>query len=333
MKKILLIATGGTIASLEGKEGLTPVIKIDELINLFPEIRNFCEIETKQMFNIDSTNMQPEYWQDIVSLIKNEYYQYDGFVITHGTDTMAYTSAALSYMIQDSNKPIVITGAQNSIQNEKSDVKKNLIDSLKFACEGINGVNLIFDGKVINGCRAVKTRTKSHNAFESINYPYTAVFKKNKILLNSNILRKEQKDQKTKFYNSLCSDVFLLKLIPGSKPEIFDFIKKNYKGVIIESFGSGGIPFNKRRNLLKKLDELIKYGIIVVIKTQCFFEGSDLTLYEVGRKVLKKPIIPTGDMTSETAVTKLMWALGQSNDFKEIKKMFLRPINNDIFFN
>ena len=182
MKKILLIATGGTIASLHTTDGLAPKITSNDLVKYVPEIKNYCNVDTIQILNIDSTNIQPEYWILITETIEKNYDKYDGFVITHGTDTMAYTSSALSYFIQNSQKPIVITGSQKSIEAEITDARKNLLDSFRFACEDeVAGVYVVFDGKAIIGTRAKKTRSKSYSAFDSINFPVAAFIEDHRI--------------------------------------------------------------------------------------------------------------------------------------------------------
>ncbi|MEG1361131.1 MAG: asparaginase, partial [Lachnospiraceae bacterium] len=152
MKKILLIATGGTIASKNSGEGLAPQITPEEILNYIPQIKKFCIVSAIQVCNIDSTNMNPETWELIVKALQENYNDYDGFVIAHGTDTMAYTAAALSYMIQNSPKPIVITGSQKSIDLEITDGKTNLWDAFLYASDDKSqGVQIVFDGKVIAG--------------------------------------------------------------------------------------------------------------------------------------------------------------------------------------
>ncbi len=326
MKKILLLATGGTIACVPGEEGLAPGLQGQDMLDLVSRENHNDTVECKLLMNIDSTNMQPESWVKIAEAIYENYHSYDGFVITHGTDTMAYTSAALSYMLQHSAKPIVLTGSQVPIQEKKTDAKKNITDALRFACEDIGGVFVVFDGRVIRGTRAVKLRTKSYDAFESINHPYVAYIHGSEIKYNKGTV--QPKHQSIELDTSLCPDVFLLKLHPGTKPELFDYLKHLYKGVIIESFGSGGIPFQER-NLLPKVKELIASGIAVVITTQCLEEGEDVTLYEVGRKVAQNMIILSRDMNSEAIVPKLMWALGKTNDLQEVKRIMETPIAYD----
>jgi L-asparaginase len=326
MKKLLLIATGGTIASIEGDEGLVPGLSPDELMQYFHHHDANVHVTCKILMNLDSTNMQPEHWQMMAEEVAKNYHKYDGFIITHGTDTMAYTSAALSYMLQGLQKPVVMTGSQVPISFKKTDAKKNLADAVRFACEDVGGVFVVFDGRVIIGTRAVKMRTKSYDAFESINHPYVANIKGNDVHY---IWKPLAAGQSLKVETRLCTDVFLLKLHPGTKPEIFDFIKSHYQGVIIESFGNGGIPF-KGRNLLPKIKELTEQKFPVLISTQCLEEGQDLYIYEVGRKVAQYNVIVSGDMNTEAIVAKFMWVLGQTIELKKVKEMMETPIAWDL---
>jgi len=331
MKKILLISTGGTIASTISKNGLTPTINPKEMLKYLKNIQELCEIDTFQLLNIDSTNIQPEHWLDIVVFIKQKYNLYDGFVITHGTDTLAYTSAALSYLIQDIDKPIILTGSQKPINVDTTDAKRNLKDALRFAVEeDVKGVYIVFDGKGIVGTRARKTRTKSFNAFESINFPYAAFIDDDRI---AHYIHNKKNDVNPKFYENLYPNVFLLKLAPGMDPDVIDYIGQKYEGVVIESYGSGGLPFEDRRNFLVKLGDLTSKGKIVVISTQVAEEGSDLKTYEVGLKTIKKhQILQAYDMTVEAAITKLMWIIGMTKDYEKVKGLFYNKINNDIMY-
>ena len=171
MKKILLIGTGGTIASGRTEEGLKPILTAEDILSFVPDVKGFCEIDFLQVCNIDSSNMTPAIWSEIAGTIRKQYDRYDGFVITHGTDTMAYTAAALSYMVQNSRKPIVLTGSQKPIEREESDARRNLRDSIIYASdEDSQNVVLVFDGNVIAGTRAKKMMSRNFNAFHSINF-------------------------------------------------------------------------------------------------------------------------------------------------------------------
>ncbi|MFR2945316.1 MAG: asparaginase, partial [Lachnospiraceae bacterium] len=182
MKKILLIATGGTIASTTGKHGLSPTVSAEELIEYVPEIRKCCEADYIQPYNIDSTNVTPAHWLTLAEAIRENYAAYDGFVVCHGTDTMAYTAAALSYLIQNSKKPIVLTGSQKPIDKEDTDARINLRDAFSYAAsEKSAQVTIVFHGKAIAGTRAKKIRTKSFNAFDSVDFPVLATVREGKV--------------------------------------------------------------------------------------------------------------------------------------------------------
>ncbi len=327
MKKILLLATGGTIASVQGENGLAPGLTNQDLLRYLQDQTVKFSLHSIPLMNLDSTNMQPESWVEIAQTVYENYDRYDGFVITHGTDTLGYTSAALSFMLQNLAKPVVMTGSMIPIGFEETDAKRNLIDAIRYACEEIGGVYVVFDGKVISGTRAVKVRSKSYSAFKSINYPYIARLDGSNIQYLEPIPEKEAGP--VKMDTSLCTDVFLLKLYPGITPEVFDYIKRSYRGVIIETYGNGGIPFEKR-NLLPKINELIEAGVAVVITTQCLEEGTDLERYEVGRKVSRKLIISSRDMNTEAIVTKLMWVLGKTKNLDQVKEMMETPIANEL---
>ncbi|MFC5470911.1 asparaginase [Cohnella suwonensis] len=327
MKKILLLTTGGTIASVRGENGLTPGMTDEEIASYFPEQNRRYKVESRALMEIDSTNMQPEGWVRIAEAVFEHFDHYDGFVITHGTDTMGYTSAALSYMLQNIVKPVVMTGSQVPITYEHTDAMRNIGDAARFACEDLGGVFVVFDGKVINGTRAVKVKTRSFHAFTSINYPYVAMIDRGEVKYTKPVSQVRGKTVKLEV--SLCPDVFLLKLHPGSKPELFDFLKDHYKGVIIEGFGLGGVP-TQGRSLIMKINELVQSGVAVVMTTQCLEEGEDRTLYEVGRQAADERIISSKDMNSEAIVPKLMWALGKTPDVREVKRIMETPIADDI---
>ncbi|MCG8499533.1 MAG: asparaginase [Firmicutes bacterium] len=331
MKNILLIATGGTIASLATDNGLKPFFDAEGLLSFIPEIKEMCHIAGEIIMNIDSSNMNPYLMAEVAETIYNRYHEYDGFVVMHGTDTMGYTSAALTYMLQNIKKPVVVTGSQIVIGKLYTDAKKNLHDAIKFSIEGLPGIFVAFDGKIINGTRAVKIRTRSMNAFESVNYPYIAEIKLGRVIYHKDIqdIFPVDTSKPFKLQTSLCTDIFLLKLYPGIKPDLFDYLKKKYKGVIIETFGIGGIPC-KGDNILAKVKELVDAGLVVVITTQCLQEGVELGIYEVGHELAKNAVICARDMNTEAIVAKLMWALGNFDNLKDVKEFFETPVSGDM---
>ena len=183
MKRILMLATGGTIATLDKGHGLSPAITSEEILSHVPAVGELCRVEAVQLMNLDSTNVGPGHWLEMAAAIRARYDEYDGFVLTHGTDTMAYTAAALSYLIQDSPKPIVITGSQKSIALNDTDARRNLYNSFLYAVDrDSHDVSLVFDGRVILGTRARKERSKSFNAFSSVDYPERAVIRDGRLI-------------------------------------------------------------------------------------------------------------------------------------------------------
>ena len=329
MKNILMIGTGGTIASKQTEYGLAPGLSTEDILNYIPAVSKICEVDSLQVCNLDSTNVTPEHWKLLAKTVQENYDRYDGFVICHGTDTLAYTAAALSYMIQNSRKPIVITGAQKPIEMDVTDAKTNLLDSFIYASDNDSqDVNIVFDGKVIVGTRARKERAKSYNAFCSINFPYQAVIQDGMLV---RYITEMPYTGPVRFYYEMKNSVYVLKLIPGMEPEILQYIGERYDAIIIESYGVGGIPFYNKRNFLSGLENLTKKGKIVVIATQVMLEGSDAEVYEVGYKAVNSyNVLQAYDMTVEAAAVKLMWIMGQTRDFETVKKMFYTKVSQDI---
>lgn len=350
MKHILLIATGGTIASAEDGNGLSPALTGEELARSVPEIEGLCELDIVQPMNIDSTNMRPADWLRIAEVIRENYDAHDGFVILHGTDTMSYTAAALSYLIQDSPKPIVLTGSQQPMGNPFTDAKINLYQSLVYAVSGRSrDVSIVFGGYAIAGTRARKQRTMSFNAFNSINYPVLAYLRQDKIICSGSAAVSAGPAEcdctgggaaraadgaldEPRFYTELNSRVCALKLTPGLTPDIFRLLKPDYDAVILETFGMGGVPERGAdgASYQEAIFDWVDSGRTVVMTTQVPEEGLDLGVYEVGRAYAEHPgILKGGDMTTEALVAKTMWALGQTRDADELQRLFYRPINHD----
>lgn len=329
MKKILLITTGGTIASIKTETGLKPGLDGKQLLDHIPELKEICKVDIEPLFNFDSTNVYYRHWMKIAEVIKNNYDIYDGFVIAHGTDTMGYTASALSYLIQNSRKPIVLTGAQKPINLDVSDAKTNLLDSFIYASnDKSKGVVLIFNGNVILGTRARKIRSKSFDAFASVDYPKIAIVQDKHVIHYITNLSDE-----TKFYDTLNNDVALLKLIPGIDEDVLEFMLERHKVVVIESFGVGGLPNYDKNRYNSLIEKYTKQGRIIVMTTQVPNEGSDIAIYQVGHYLKQNEnVLEAYDMTTEAVITKLMWILAITSSPKEVKKMFYTTIGNDILF-
>lgn len=328
-KRILLIGTGGTIASEMGENGLAPELTSRQLLQYIPDISGICEVDCIQLFSLDSTNIRPEHWLRIAKAIQECYRQYEGFVVSHGTDTMAYTAAGLSYLIQNSSKPIVLTGAQKPIGYETTDSKQNLRDAFTVAASEMSGVMLVFNGKIIIGTRARKTHSKSFEAFSSINYPIAGMVQDGRII---QYIRPESSMQ-TRFYETLDSKVALLKLAPGIDCGVAEYLLERNSALIIESFGVGGLPVYETGNFYETIKRGLDDGKTVVLTTQVENEGSDLSVYHVGSRIKQNlPILEAYDMTTEAVIAKLMWILSLTTQRAEVAGLFYTPVACDILY-
>ena len=328
MKKILIIGTGGTIASKPSADGLTPDLDSKQLIDSIPSISDICDVDCIQAFSLDSTNVRPEHWLILAEIITENYDRYDGFVITHGTDTMAYTAAGLSYLIQNSKKPIVLTGAQKPIGEEITDAKRNIIDALIYAVdEGSHGVVIVFSGAVICGTRARKNYSKRFMAFGSINFPELARVEDGRVIRYV----PEPYSGETVFYDNLNANVGLLKLTPGMRNDVMRYAIDRYDGLVVESFGVGGLP--EYSDFYQQIKRAVERRKLIVMTTQVPNEGSDLSVYRVG-SILKNSlrVLEAHDMTSEAVLAKLMWVLGETDDFDRAEALFYRPVHHDTLY-
>ncbi len=307
MKKILLLATGGTIASVPSADGLVPGLEGRYLVEMVPEIAGMCELECQEILNLDSSNIEPVHWQKIVKSIADNYSAFDGFIITHGTDTMAYTCAALSMMLDNVSKPIAVTGAQLSMIEDGTDAKRNLLHAVQAAVSDLKGVALVFGDVIIHGCYAKKLCTQNFNGFKSINYPYLAKFDEEGIIWNTeNHCGGACGKGKLQVADKLEPKVCVIKITPGLKPDILFWLAENgYKGVILEGFGNGGVP-NDSINWLPALGEIIKKGIRVVCTSQCIYDGVNLERYPIGSLAQKLGAESGGKLTVEALLVKLM---------------------------
>ena len=312
MKKILMLGTGGTIACVPSADGLVPALDGPAMIKLVPELEDVCAIETKQILNLDSSNLAPEHWRSIAEAVAANYTSYDGFVITHGTDTMAYTAAALSQMLCNCQKPVVLTGAQLPIQAEGSDAPNNIYHAFLAATSPLKGVALVFGDLVIHGAHAKKLYTQDFNGFASINREPLATISHNHLFWQKGALQGGGYGEGEFSINTqLEIKIAVVKIIPGATPDILDYyVAKGYKGLIIEGFGAGGVP-NGDNNWLPKLEQVLQQGIRVVCATQCLYDGVHLNTYPMGILAERLGAQSAGLDTLETSVVKLMQELAQ----------------------
>ena len=312
MKKILMLGTGGTVACVPSADGLVPALDGPAMIKLVPELEDVCAIETKQILNLDSSNLAPQHWKIIAEAIAAHYEQYDGFVITHGTDTMAYTAAALSQMLCNCQKPVVLTGAQLPIQTEGSDAPDNIYHSFLAATSSLKGVALVFGDQVIHGAYAKKLYTENFNGFASINRAPMATIRHNHLFWEKRALQGGGYGEgEFTIDTALEPKVAVVKLIPGTTPDILEFyLAKGYKGLVIEGFGAGGVP-NGDNNWLPKLEQVLQAGVTVVCATQCLYDGVHLDTYPMGILAERLGAKSAELDTLETTVVKLMLELAQ----------------------
>lgn len=320
MKKILLLSTGGTIASKISSTGLVPKDSGAELVNMLGTLP--YKITVKDILQLDSSNIQPEEWKLIARNIFHYRLHYDGIVLSHGTDTMAYTASMLSFMLQGIEIPVVLTGSQVPINVVLSDGPDNLKLAFAAAASCQPGIYLAFDDKVMLGCRSVKVRTTNFDAFESVNCPPVATVSSDGLVFNHNFALHSVAHSGCVLNTKLDAHVALIKLFPGFDPNfLFAMTNNGCKGIVIEAYGLGGMNYI-RRNIVAAVGKLIKKGIPVIASSQCLYERSDLTKYEVGRLALLEGAISARDMTSESAITKLMWGLGQGLSLNKIATLF-----------
>ena len=306
MKRIALLATGGTIASVHGERGLTPGVTAEELLARMPVLAERAEFVCRDVFSLDSSNIQPEEWRTLARAAYEALSECDGVVITHGTDTMAYSAAALSFMLRNPSGPVVFTGSQLPVRHPLSDAQTNLAEAVEAACTAPRGVYVAFNHQIIAGPRAVKLRTTSFDAFASVNAQPVG-----RVDADGVHYRKIKGcEGEMRLEDQLETRVFLLKLMPGTAPEVFDWIAQaGFKGLVLEAFGLGGLHYI-RRNLVDRLRMLSERGVVTLVTTQCMYEKTDFSVYEVGSGVLSDRVYSGRDMTGEAAVAKLMWALG-----------------------
>ena len=241
MKRVLVIATGGTIASAEEGSGLAPALTGEQLVAFVPEVAQMRHIEVSQVMNVDSTNMRPEGWLTIAGEVRRRYDDFDGFVVLHGTDTLAYTAAGLSYLVQGRSKPIVLTGSQLPMGDPGTDGKRNLLDAVLVACDdAAAGVMVAFGGKVISGTAARKVRTRSFEAFDSLNVPDLGRVRDGRMTWAVDV--EAGAVSTARFYDELNPRVAVLKLTPGMDALVVDALRPACDALVVEAFGLGGIP-------------------------------------------------------------------------------------------
>ena len=294
LKHVLMIATGGTLACRETGRGLAPSLTGEQLIEFLPELPKICKVVVENPFSIDSTDITTADRVKLAGIIRENYDLYDGFVIAHGTDTLGYTSALLYHMLRNLNKPVILTGAQKPIGVPGSDAERNLLDAFRVIRAGYVGVAAVLHGQSIRGNHVVKVACESMYAFRSINAPLAGTIDREG---NVRLDIVPKLGGEPEFVEDIDSDFVLLKLVPDLDPSIITFLSR-YKKVIIEGYGSGGIPIR----LEKVVQKLIHSGTKVYVTTQCLSGSVNLDKYEVGKRAEAMGAVSLGHRTIEDAI-------------------------------
>jgi L-asparaginase len=335
---VLIVYTGGTIGMVQRPEsGTLAPVKFDQILNEVPELNKFNYHLQTITFSpaLDSSNMSPSVWVKIAQTIKKNYSDFDGFVILHGTDTMAYTASALSFMFENLDKPIILTGSQLPIGTIRTDGKENLITSVEIAAAKENGkckvpeVCIYFDFNLYRGNRTVKRDSEQFSAFHSVNYPALAVAGVD-IRYSNEFIYKPENNGILKVNTKFDDNVVILKMFPGISEKVFSSITniQGLKGIVLETFGSGNVPTAPW--LINCIKKAIKKGIIILNITQC--EGGRVIMgqYETSLELLNAGVVSGKDMTTEAAITKLMFLLGQGLNDNEIKFYLNKSLRGEI---
>lgn len=335
---LLLIYTGGTIGMIRDPEtGTLKPFPFENILDEIPELKKVGFHISSYSFSppIDSSNVKPEVWINVAKIIEENYYRFDGFIVLHGTDTMAYSASALSFMLENLNKPVIFTGSQLPIGSLRTDAKENLVTAIEIASSwngiepAVPEVAIFFQSKLYRGNRTTKHNAEEFKAFQSYNYPALAETGVH-IRFNFPAILPARHKEPFKAHTMLNVNVAILKLFPGIRPEIFDAFSSiiELRAIVLETYGAGNAPSDEW--VLKKIGEIIKKGIFVLSVTQCAQGRVEMGMYQTGIGLEKLGVVSGYDITTEAAVTKLMFLLGRYNEPSRIRSDLNKSLRGEI---
>lgn len=329
MKKILIIHTGGTFGMMpmEPSNTLAPGDIHEQIVTYVPEISQIAKIDITIPYNIDSSNITPFHWKKLVDILIKNQNKYDGFVIIHGTDTMAYTASALSFMLKGFNKPVILTGAQRPLAEIRTDARTNLVNSIEIATQDIQEIAVFFGYYLFRGNRCTKVSVSRYDAFDSPNFPPLAEvgidIKFNKV--------DPVPSSSMEIFTDFSNKIQIVHLFPGLDSDYLEYVCSHpeSRAILIRAYGAGNVPILDN-SIIPAIRKAINAGKIVAVGTQAIHGKVTLDLYDCGEKILEEGAISCYDMTLEASITKMMYLLGKYNDNEVVKQKFTENLVGEL---
>lgn len=327
-RRILVLFCGGTLVMERDERGslLTPTLDraIKNLLSMETRLDELADLEVAYIDNIDSSNIRPGHWDHVADVIAEKYDDYDGFVVTHGTDTMAYTASALSFVLQGLGKPVVLTGSQIPGTRIESDARRNFVNAVRVATMDLSGVFIVFDRKILLGARATKSSESKLDAFVAVN---RGVVGDIRVDVRITADHRRRTDSRLDLQKGFEENVVIVTLVPGMPPDVLMcIVESGIKGLVLRGFGTGNVAYE----YLDAVTRAAELEIPIVVTTQCQQGATMMHLYDLGRKLLDLGAIQGYDMSTESIVTKLMWALKRADSVEAVREIMHTDVCGEI---